>query len=46
MIKTFQLRQSSHVSEHIPLHPEMTCEPASVSFTPPVAPSFSHKPGV
>lgn len=37
---------SCYVREHIPLHPEMTCDPAAVSVTPPVAPSFSHKPGV
>ncbi len=37
---------SCHVRAHIPLQPEMTCDPASVSVTPPVAPSFSHKPGV
>ena len=24
----------------------MTCDPAVVRVTPPVAPSFSHKPGV
>ena len=35
-----------YVREHIPLQPEMTCDPAVVSVTPPVVPSFSHRPGV
>ena len=35
-----------YVREHIPLQPEMTCDPAVVSVTAPVVPSFSHRPGV